>query len=83
MRAAAHSNGEYGGTKDPQKARKYYELACDYKDAQGCYALARGHEKADQGAKDDKKAMELYGLSCDYGYDMGCAKFRELVKKSK
>ena len=26
-RAAAHHSGEYGGTKDPQKVRKYYSLA--------------------------------------------------------
>ena len=79
-RAAAHHSGEYGGAKDPQKVRKYYSLACDYKDSQGCYMLAQGYEKGEQ---DMKKAMDIYGTSCDYGYTEGCVKFRELVKKAK
>ena len=66
-RAAAHHTGEYGGAKD----------------SQGCYMLAQGYEKGEQGDKDVKKAMDLYGLACDSGYTEGCVKFRELVKKTK
>ena len=79
-RAAAHHSGEYGGAKDPQKVRKYYSLACDHKDSQGCYMLAQGYEKSEN---DMKKAMDIYGTACDYGYTEGCVKFRELVKKTK
>lgn len=48
-------------------------IACEHKDPQGCFELARRYEKGEGLAQNKYAAASLYAHACRLGYTQGCA----------
>ena len=67
--------------QDYQKARKFYEKACNGGDASGCFNLGELYRTGEGVPQDFSKAKELYKKACDEGLEVGCEKYHSLKQK--
>ena len=61
-------------------ALKYYKLACEAREAEGCYNAADIYESGDGTPKNSAEAAKYYGLACENGLGRGCAKSKKFSK---
>ena len=61
-------------------ALKYYKLACEAGEGEGCYNAADIYESGDATPKNDAQAAKFYDLACQNGFNRGCVKFKKLSK---
>ena len=65
-----------------EKARIYYDKACDLGVIFTCLELGFWYENGQGVRIDFKKAMEYYGKACDLGHELGCPQYKELYVKT-
>ena len=61
-----------GDDVDLEMAAAYYGLACNLKDANGCYYLGIAYEKGLGVEKEEQKSKELYRVACSLGQTDAC-----------
>lgn len=67
---------------DPAKARDLFRRACELKDRDGCFNLARMLETGLGGPEDVEAAGALYNQSCDLGHAPSCNNLAVLLTRS-
>jgi parvulin-like peptidyl-prolyl isomerase len=69
------------GVPNMARAAAAYELACEGRDAGGCYALASLYMEGAGVAKDPTRAATLFKKSCDAGHGLACTTLGFLYDK--